>query len=68
MFIEYIVGTLTTVDQHLIKNGLKWGYYDEDVLPAWVAEMDFGIAPVISQTLHDAVDRGDTGYLYPAAN
>ena len=67
MFIEYIVGTLTTVDQHLIKNGLKWGYYDEDVLPAWVAEMDFGIAPVISQTLHDAVDRGDTGYLYPAA-
>ena len=55
------------MDHQLIKNGLKWGYYDEDVLPAWVAEMDFGIAPAIGQTLHEAVDRADTGYLYPSA-
>ncbi|MGB8362397.1 MAG: aminotransferase class I/II-fold pyridoxal phosphate-dependent enzyme [Acidimicrobiia bacterium] len=47
--------------------GLKWGYYDEDVLPAWVAEMDFGLAPAISDALHDAVTRGLTGYPYPAA-
>jgi bifunctional pyridoxal-dependent enzyme with beta-cystathionase and maltose regulon repressor activities len=42
---------------------LKWTYFDEDVLAAWVAEMDFGLAPSITTALHDAVDRGDTAYL-----
>ena len=46
----------------IVKNSLKWTYYDPDVLPAWVAEMDFGLAPAVSQALHNAVDRGDTGY------
>lgn len=47
--------------------GLKWTYYDDDVLAAWVAEMDFGLAPPIAEALHDAVDRGITGYPYPDA-
>jgi cystathionine beta-lyase len=47
--------------------GLKWTYFEEDVLPAWVAEMDFGLAPAIASALHDAVDRGLTGYPYPSA-
>jgi cysteine-S-conjugate beta-lyase len=47
--------------------GLKWTFYDEGVLPAWVAEMDFGLAPSIVTALHDAVDRGLTGYPYPDA-
>ncbi len=42
---------------------LKWTYFDDDVLAAWVAEMDFGLAPSITAALHDAVDRGDTAYL-----
>ncbi|MFV1960539.1 MAG: MalY/PatB family protein [Acidimicrobiia bacterium] len=42
---------------------LKWTYFDEDVLAAWVAEMDFGLAPSITTALHDAVDRGDTAYI-----
>jgi cysteine-S-conjugate beta-lyase len=46
--------------------GLKWNYYGPDVLPAWVAEMDFGLAPAIADALHDAIDRADTGYPYPA--
>lgn len=46
--------------------GLKWNYYDPDVLGAWVAEMDFGLAPSVSRALHEAVDFGDTGYPYPA--
>lgn len=45
--------------------GLKWTGYDPDVLPAWVAEMDFGLAPAIAEALHTAVDRGNTGYFYP---
>ncbi len=47
--------------------GLKWTGYDADVLPAWVAEMDFGLAPPIAEALHAAIDRGNTGYHYPAA-
>jgi cysteine-S-conjugate beta-lyase len=47
--------------------GLKWNYYEPDVLPAWVAEMDFGLAPSVEQAMITAVERGDTGYPYPAA-
>ena len=47
--------------------GLKWTFYDEEVLPAWVAEMDYGLAPSIVAALHDAVDRGLTGYPFPDA-
>jgi cystathionine beta-lyase len=43
----------------------KWRAYNDDVLPAWVAEMDFPLAECISEALHDAVDRGDTGYSWP---
>lgn len=49
------------------RGGLKWTGCDEDVLAAWVAEMDFGLAPSIKAALHDAVDRGDTAYHYPDA-
>ncbi len=47
--------------------GLKWNYFEPDVIAAWVAEMDFGLAPSIASALHAAVDRGDTGYFYPGA-
>ena len=49
------------------RRGLKWTYYDDDVLGAWVAEMDFGLAPPIADALHRAVDVGLTGYPYPGA-
>lgn len=41
---------------------LKWGTVPEDVLPAWVAEMDYACAPVITETLLDAVSTGVLGY------
>ena len=41
----------------------KWTEYDPDVLPAWVAEMDFALAPPIREALHAAIDRGDLGYI-----
>ncbi len=40
----------------------KWGRCDTDVLPAWVAEMDYGVAPPIAEALHAAIDAGVTGY------
>lgn len=41
----------------------KWSTYPDDVLPMFVAEMDFPLAPAIRTVLHEAVDRGDTGYV-----
>lgn len=40
----------------------KWSFYGDDVLAAWVAEMDFPLAPVLRSALHEAIERGDTGY------
>jgi len=44
------------------RTSAKWRFYPSDVLPAWVAEMDFTLAEPIARALHDAVDRSDTGY------
>jgi cystathionine beta-lyase len=50
-------------DDELRRSGsLKWRYGDDDVLPAWVAEMDVRPCPAVSAALRDAVDRGDLGY------
>jgi cysteine-S-conjugate beta-lyase len=43
----------------------KWGTYPADVLPMFVAEMDFPLAPEIRAALRDAVEAGDTGYVNP---
>ena len=40
----------------------KWGSAEPDVLPAWVAEMDFALAPAITEALSRAVSDGMTGY------
>jgi cystathionine beta-lyase len=41
---------------------LKWGAADADVLPAWVAEMDYALAPPVQDALRGAVEHGVTGY------
>ena len=41
---------------------LKWGSVDPDVLPAWVAEMDYALAPPVAEALQRAVADGVTGY------
>lgn len=41
----------------------KWSEYPDDVIPMFVAEMDVPLAPVIRETLHAAIDRGDAGYV-----
>lgn len=44
------------------RRSVKWRTYGDDVIPAWVAEMDFALAGPIAAALHAAVDRSDTGY------
>ena len=45
----------------------KWTTYPADVLPAWVAEMDFPLAEPIKQRLRRAIDSDDCGYAHPVA-
>ena len=40
----------------------KWGQVDADVIPAWVAEMDYALAPVIEQSVVAALRLGMAGY------
>ncbi len=42
--------------------GEKWTSYPEDVLPLWVADMDYPVAEPIREALQWAVDRPDLGY------
>jgi cystathionine beta-lyase len=47
--------------------GEKWTTYPDDVLPLWVADMDFPIAEPIRRVLRFAVERSDLGYpIHPA--
>jgi cystathionine beta-lyase len=43
----------------------KWRAYPEDVLPLFVAEMDYPLADPIAEALIAAVRRSDTGYVGP---
>ncbi|GAA1734503.1 MalY/PatB family protein [Microbacterium paludicola] len=54
-----------TAEELRAVGSLKWSYFPGKI-PAFVAEMDFGIAPAITQALHTAVDTGAFGYMPPA--
>jgi cysteine-S-conjugate beta-lyase len=41
---------------------LKWGTVPADVIPAWVAEMDYALDPVVREALLRAVHDGVVGY------
>jgi cystathionine beta-lyase len=43
-------------------NSIKWTFYDPDVLPMWVADMDFPAPEPIREALHAAVEHGILGY------
>jgi cystathionine beta-lyase len=44
----------------------KWTGYPKDVLPMWVADMDFPAPKPILNALHKAVDHGVLGYESPS--
>ena len=48
-------------------NSHKWTNYPADVLPLWVADMDFPSPPPIINDLHKAADHGVFGYELPNA-
>lgn len=54
-----------SLDELRLRRSEKWVRYPPDVLPAWVAETDFALAPAVREALLAAVERGDTGYANP---
>lgn len=61
--------TLTEIPLERLRRrrSAKWTRYEPDVLPAWVAEMDFPLAEPVRLALAEAVELGDTGYAWPQA-
>lgn len=48
------------------RRSAKWATHPEDVLPAWVAETDFQLAPAVRLALEEAIANDDCGYAFPA--
>jgi cystathionine beta-lyase len=46
-------------------NSIKWTFYPEDVLPLWVADMDFPSPPAVLEALRQAITQGVLGYDIP---
>ena len=44
------------------RSGAKWSHYPADVLPAWVADMDFEVAAPIRDALAGRLVARDLGY------
>lgn len=50
------------IDELRTIGSVKWSVFPETI-GAFVAEMDFGVAPEIRRAIHEGIDRGLTGYL-----
>ena len=53
---------LLTESELRTRRGGKWRRYPVDVLPAFVAEMDFKVAPAVQSALKRFTDLQDYGY------
>ncbi len=47
-------------------DSIKWGLYPGDVIPMWVADMDFRSAEPVIQALRMRIDHGVFGYSRPS--
>src|SRR6185503_11742735 len=50
----------------LNSDSAKWKYYPADVLPMWVADMDFRSPDSVIAALHERVEQGVFGYSLPS--
>src|SRR5579883_2335723 len=48
-------------------NSAKWNWFGPDVLPLWVADMDFAAPEPVIRALRDKVEHGIFGYEVPSA-
>jgi cystathionine beta-lyase len=53
------------IDRLRQRRSAKWARYGVEVLPAWVAEMDFPLSEPVKRALIEAVELDDCGYASP---
>jgi len=46
-------------------DSIKWNLFDSDVLPLWVADMDFPSPPPVIEALKERLNHGVFGYSFP---
>ncbi len=51
----------TPVDRHNT-DSIKWSKYPKEILPLWIADMDFKVAPCIQEALIQRASLGTFGY------
>ncbi len=57
----------TVIDRHHTGSE-KWDKYEgRDIIPLWVADMDFRSPPAVIEALHERVEHGVFGYTHPPA-
>lgn len=52
-------------DLRATRTSIKWRFYDPDVVPVWVAEMDCVPCEPVIEAVESALRRGDVGYAAP---
>jgi cystathionine beta-lyase len=57
-----------SLDELRRRRSYKWRAFPRDVLPSFVAEMDFPLAPAVADAITQAVALGDCGYAWPDAD
>ncbi|MFD1384375.1 MalY/PatB family protein [Rhodanobacter aciditrophus] len=55
-----------TIHDRTTQQSDKWAKYPADVIPMWVADMDFDAPECVKEALHKRVDEGIFGYTFPA--
>ena len=61
--------TTYNFDQAIQRRGsgsVKWQFYDEDVIPLWVADMDFGSPREVIEAVQERAAHGVFGYELPS--
>jgi cystathionine beta-lyase len=59
--VRRALDSLSAAEMHR-SSRIKWRLFGDDVLPAWVADMDFPVAPPIHRAIRELVGRHDFGY------
>ena len=61
--IRPVTVDLLDIDHLRARRNVKWGTYPADVLPAWIADMDFAVAAPIRDFMQDKTSSSD--FCYP---
>ncbi|MFG1969354.1 MalY/PatB family protein [Nonomuraea fuscirosea] len=59
-------GPFEAIDVERLRSGhgVKWGSLPQGTIGAWVADMDFGVPPAVSESILHVTGRADFGYPY----